>query len=190
MNGGVGQYRAFFTDAKYQIKEEDIRKVSLLRDAFNDLAMILYRCLTLHGRLIGPTMKVSHNALVELFNKNFKEEIIALRLGEEAPKPAPSSRVSIFQDKRYAGSQLNERASISNMSGSNYSGSRLARSPTNASTNSSSSSMNRSGRSSGYPSSNIQPGYSGLVGSSIRTGASTTAKTTISSKSNAVNGGW
>lgn len=190
VNGGVGQYRAFFTDAKYQIKEEDIRKVSLLRDAFNDLAMILYRCLTLHGRLIGPTMKVSHNALVELFNKNFKEEIIALRLGEEAPKPAPSSRVSIFQDKRYAGSQLNERASISNMSGSNYSGSRLARSPTNASTNSSSSSMNRSGRSSGYPSSNIQPGYSGLVGSSIRTGASTTAKTTISSKSNAVNGGW
>ena len=47
-----GQYRAFFSDSKYQINEESIAKTELLRNAFNDLAIILYRCLNLHGSLI------------------------------------------------------------------------------------------------------------------------------------------
>ena len=66
-----------FSDSKYQINEESIAKTELLRNAFNDLAIILYRCLNLHGSLIGLSMKLSHQALVELFRKNFQEEIVA-----------------------------------------------------------------------------------------------------------------
>lgn len=199
VNGGVGQYRAFFSDSKYQINEESIAKTELLRNAFNDLAIILYRCLNLHGSLIGLSMKLSHQALVELFRKNFQEEIVALRLGEEATITAPSSsRVSIFHNKRANGLMTERANSISNMSGagSTYSGSRLARSPTNASSvSSNNSSITRSGRASntsGYPASVIQPGYTGLKGSSLKNGNGSVTSKSIngSGKTNAINTKW
>ncbi|EMG50595.1 hypothetical protein G210_2071 [Candida maltosa Xu316] len=200
VNGGVGVYRAFFTDSRYQIDEESVRKVALLRDAFDDLAIILNKTLELHGRLIHDSMKLAHQALIDLFKQNFEEEIARLRLGEDATpfKTAPSSRISIFQDKRF-NSQANERSSLSNLSAANsssYAGSKLARSPTNASTVSSngSSSNNRSGRTSGtsgYPSSNIQPGYTGLINTATRPGASASisSKQAYPQRTTAVNNG-
>ena len=94
---------------------------------------------------------------------------------------------------------MTERAnSISNMSGagSTYSGSRLARSPTNASSvSSNNSSITRSGRASntsGYPASVIQPGYTGLKGSSLKNGNGSVTSKSIngSGKTNAINTKW
>ncbi|CCE83282.1 Piso0_003854 [Millerozyma farinosa CBS 7064] len=77
VNGGVGQYRGFFTDAAPQ-EEVNADKLRLLKDAFNDLALILHRCLVLHGHLIYPQMRASHDMLVDLFKNNFKDEINTL----------------------------------------------------------------------------------------------------------------
>ena len=83
VNGGVGQYRTFFSDAKYNSKEEYAAKIRILRLAFNDLTIILNRCLHLHGKLVPLTMKGSHEVLVELYRKNFKEDIEALKISTD-----------------------------------------------------------------------------------------------------------
>lgn len=74
VNGGVGQYRAFFDDL------DDSGNVRLLRSAFDDLTMVLNRCLHLHATLVSPAMRPSHDALLELFKRNFAHEIVALKL--------------------------------------------------------------------------------------------------------------
>lgn len=80
VNGGVGQYRAFFEDPRYAGKPQFADSVRLLRNAFNDLTMVLSRCLHLHGVLILPTLRASQTALVESFKLNFKDEIAALKI--------------------------------------------------------------------------------------------------------------
>lgn len=80
VNGGVGQYRGFFTDSRYAGKPEHAENMRLLRNAFNDLTMVLSRCLHLHGVLILPSMKTSQNVLVESFKLNFKDEIAELKI--------------------------------------------------------------------------------------------------------------
>ncbi|KAI5951651.1 DCK1 [Candida jiufengensis] len=160
VNGGVNQYRLFFTESKYQSSEEDHNKAKLLSKAFKDLAIILNRCLILHGKLIPTTMKMSHNALIELFQKNFAIEIDSLKLSmDESPsqQPTAASRVSVFHDKRSNSSMLGDRSSAStynyaqsqrtsSITGSSIAGgigstistttARLFRSNTNSSTNS------------------------------------------------------
>ncbi|KAG2733065.1 hypothetical protein G9P44_004055 [Scheffersomyces stipitis] len=83
VNGGVGQYRTFFSDPKYDGKEDYAFQIRLLRNAFNDLTLILNRCLHLHGKLIPNSMKTSHEALVELYKKNFKEDIESLKISTD-----------------------------------------------------------------------------------------------------------
>lgn len=80
VNGGVGQYRTFFTDPMYDGKPDYAYNVRLLRNSFHDLAVLLNRCLQLHGKLVAPAMRSSHEVLVELFKKNFKDEIETLKL--------------------------------------------------------------------------------------------------------------
>lgn len=80
VNGGVGQYRAFFEDPRYTGNPQSADSVRLLRNAFNDLTMVLSRCLHLHGVLLLPSMKASQTALVESFRHNFGEEITALKI--------------------------------------------------------------------------------------------------------------
>ncbi|CAL1209563.1 unnamed protein product [Candida parapsilosis] len=63
------------------------------------MAIVLSRCLALHGRLCPPSMISSHEALVELFEKNFKEEIDSLKLGANQNEVA-SSKVSLFHSKK------------------------------------------------------------------------------------------
>ncbi|ODV70508.1 dedicator of cytokinesis protein 4 CRK binding protein [Hyphopichia burtonii NRRL Y-1933] len=83
VNGGVGQYRTFFNDPKYNGKEDYTYNIRLLKNAFNDLTIILNRCLHLHGKLISNNMKASHDVLVELFKKNFKEDIANLKISTD-----------------------------------------------------------------------------------------------------------
>lgn len=83
VNGGVGQYRTFFLDPRYDGKPDYAYNIRLLRNAFHDLTLILSRCLHLHGKLVGPTMKSSHEALVDLFRKNFKDEILNLKINTD-----------------------------------------------------------------------------------------------------------
>lgn len=80
VNGGIGQYRTFFLDPQYDGKPEYAYNVRLLRSSFHDLAITLNRCLQLHGKLVAPAMRGSHDILVELFKQNFKDEIDTLKL--------------------------------------------------------------------------------------------------------------
>lgn len=80
VNGGVGQYRTFFLDPRYDGKPDYAYNIRLLRNSFYDLTQILSRCLHLHGKLIPVTMRNSQDALVELFKRNFKDEIESLSI--------------------------------------------------------------------------------------------------------------
>lgn len=80
VNGGVGQYRSFFLDPSYDGKPDYAYNVRLLRSSFHDLAVSLNRCLHLHGKLVSPAMRGSHDVLVQLFKQNFHDEIETLKL--------------------------------------------------------------------------------------------------------------
>lgn len=80
VNGGVGQYRTFFLDPRYDGKPDYAYNIRLLRNSFYDLTQILSRCLHLHGKLIPLSMRTSQDALVDLFKRNFKDEIETLNI--------------------------------------------------------------------------------------------------------------
>lgn len=142
VNGGVGQYRTFFVDPSFQ-KEEYKDKIRLLKSTFSDLTMILNRCLILHGKLASPSLRNSHDALVELFKKNFKEEIEALKLNPDSD--AASTTQSTHQST-YAPSlslTLAEKRSLSSVNGASFqppNGSRLTKTVSRASSSNSSAS--------------------------------------------------
>lgn len=139
VNGGVGQYRTFFTDAKYSGKEEYAHSIRFLKNAFNDLAIILNRCLHLHGKLVAPTMKNSHEALVELYKKNFREDIEALKLSTDYEPATYNHSVS-----HYAASQTSvplTMAAEKRSMGRTTQGSRLTRTSSRGSSASSNSGL-------------------------------------------------
>ncbi|RLV95715.1 DOCK-like protein [Spathaspora sp. JA1] len=115
VNGGVGQYREFLN--KHELHEDDDNteeKLRLLKKAFDDLVVILNRCLQLHGKMLTPNMKNSHDALIELYKKNFKDEIESLTLSGDINGSAQSnktSRMSIIRANNKAeGSPLRQLA--------------------------------------------------------------------------------
>lgn len=140
VNGGVGQYRTFFTE--YQGEEQYEEKLKLLRNSFNDLTIILNRCLQLHGKIVPLSMKASHEALVDLFKKNFKDDIETLKIDVDQEQTS-STTPSHFQPMVAGNSS---RRSITAASGS-YTGPRLMRTVSRSSKSSSTSS--NSGLSSG-----------------------------------------
>ncbi|SCU98551.1 LADA_0H13828g1_1 [Lachancea dasiensis] len=73
VNGGVSQYRDFFTKSNIEACSDD--QLELLRSTFDELATTLSRCLTLHGQLCHGHLKKSHEMLLNLFHKNFAGEI-------------------------------------------------------------------------------------------------------------------
>lgn len=79
VNGGVGQYRSFIYDNKYR-GDQHLASQNFLKDAFDELCIILNRCLQMQSKLITPDMKASHEALSELYKKNFEKEIKKLKL--------------------------------------------------------------------------------------------------------------
>lgn len=152
VNGGVGQYRTFFNDSKYANKPEYEDKIRLLKNAFNDLTMILSRCLHLHGKLISMTMKTSHNALVDLYKANFKDEIETLKISTDYENMAYNPMIPYQQANNGSANgstaaSINDKRSVSaasNMSNGtsgtyNGSGSRLAKTASRTSSASSNS---------------------------------------------------
>ncbi|GME82445.1 unnamed protein product [Ambrosiozyma monospora] len=78
VNGGVGQYRAFFTASS---TEPDYKEnVAFLKSCFSDLIILLDKLLKLHQILLPSNLAPQHSAMVELFAKNFRDEITELRL--------------------------------------------------------------------------------------------------------------
>ena len=82
VNGGVGQYRNFIYDNEYR-GDKHLASRKLLSDAFNELSTILNRCLHLHAKLVTPDMRASHEALFDLYKKNFAEEIESLNISTD-----------------------------------------------------------------------------------------------------------
>ncbi|GMG56507.1 unnamed protein product [Ambrosiozyma monospora] len=105
VNGGVGQYRAFFTskpqppptthfvfcstnnNADHDFLEsvsdyeEDLK---YLHNSFNNLIILLNKLLKLHQAILPEEFKPQHQAMVELFNKNFHAEIKTLQLDTQS----------------------------------------------------------------------------------------------------------
>lgn len=136
VNGGVGQYRTFFTDSKYFGKEEYADSIRFLKNAFNDLAIILNRCLHLHGKLVAPLMKNSHEALVELYRKNFQEDIEALKLSTDYENITYNHSTSHYAASTTAPPSVMDKKSISGLSSS-----RLTRTTSRSSSTSSNSGL-------------------------------------------------
>lgn len=74
INGGIAEYRVFYTDEETKSKL-DPADVELLVAAFNELTIVLNRCLALHGQLCPISLSKSHTLLKDLFAKNFEKEI-------------------------------------------------------------------------------------------------------------------
>ncbi|AAS52786.1 AER102Wp [Eremothecium gossypii ATCC 10895] len=73
VNGGIAQYRDFFTlSGPDALNEADLAKLKYL---FDELALVLGRCLTLHRELCPPTLMKSYEAMLEQYEKNFGDEI-------------------------------------------------------------------------------------------------------------------
>ncbi|OUM51802.1 hypothetical protein BVG19_g929 [[Candida] boidinii] len=66
-----------------EVVDPEVANIRLLKSAFNDMVILLNRCLHIHGKLIPIELKKSHETLVELFKKNFIIEIEELELTVE-----------------------------------------------------------------------------------------------------------
>lgn len=75
VNGGIGQYRAFFDHPPNPDDENAVQEHAMLKNAFDNLAICVYRCLLVHGKMVPDTLRDSHIALIRLFEKNFADEI-------------------------------------------------------------------------------------------------------------------
>ncbi|CUM66204.1 uncharacterized protein PRCAT00003863001 [Priceomyces carsonii] len=115
VNGGVGQYRVFFSDA-----QDDSNSTELLRDAFNDLTVVLNRCLELHAKLVSPNMKAAHDLLAELFRKNFDEEITNLNLDSDHATSSYESSISTYPSSVATIEKRSTSSSSGNQSIANY----------------------------------------------------------------------
>ncbi|SCV02688.1 LAMI_0H01970g1_1 [Lachancea mirantina] len=73
VNGGVAQYRDFFS--LENTKDVKTSELNLLQSTFDELAVVLNGCLVLHGRMCQKRLQKSHDMLVDLFQKNFNDEI-------------------------------------------------------------------------------------------------------------------
>lgn len=73
INGGIGQYKEFFKLKANNEEEEN--EILLLQNSFDNLTICIYRCLLIHGKMVPSLLKDSHLAMINLFEKNFSEEI-------------------------------------------------------------------------------------------------------------------
>ncbi|KAM9895431.1 hypothetical protein OXX69_011021, partial [Metschnikowia pulcherrima] len=71
---------AYFIDPRYDGKPDFAYNIRLLKNAFYDLTSVLSRCLHLHGKWIGASMRPAHAALVDLYRQNFAAEIEELKI--------------------------------------------------------------------------------------------------------------
>ncbi|RCK54803.1 hypothetical protein Cantr_04150 [Candida viswanathii] len=94
INGGVGQYRLFIEYIGVTNNNNQASKIHLLKHEFEELAIILKRCLDLHGKIVPHSMRPSHDALVELYQKNFNDTIEAAYSSSREEETDTTSTVS------------------------------------------------------------------------------------------------
>ncbi|CCE61862.1 hypothetical protein TPHA_0B01900 [Tetrapisispora phaffii CBS 4417] len=76
INGGIIQYKEFFEMSQLANKPTE-EEFIILTKLFDELAMVLGRCLVLLRKIIpSDELEKSHAALVSQFKKNFKNEIL------------------------------------------------------------------------------------------------------------------
>lgn len=75
VNGGIGQYRVFFDNDTFTENPAYSLQLEALTIQFNELALTIRRCLIIHAKLVPKSMQESQFTLVDLFKKNFQEEI-------------------------------------------------------------------------------------------------------------------
>ncbi|CAO3596942.1 unnamed protein product [Absidia cylindrospora] len=80
VNGGVTLYKKTFLSPYFLKKNPDMLKwVDQLKSAIDDQVVVIDRCLDTHGQLVSSEMKPFHNNLIELYRKNFTDDIDQLR---------------------------------------------------------------------------------------------------------------
>ncbi|AMD19902.1 HCL249Cp [Eremothecium sinecaudum] len=77
VNGGITEYREFFN-----VDEEQVSKSQLatLRSLFDELAILLNRCLGFYKKLCPQSMEQSYEALCDQFEVNYSSEISANKI--------------------------------------------------------------------------------------------------------------
>ncbi|PWN49826.1 hypothetical protein IE53DRAFT_316947 [Violaceomyces palustris] len=91
VNGGIPLYKRAFFSPKYVSSNPDKEPlIHRLRDAIDEQALVVYRCIRLHAHLCPPEMRPFHETLERFFCQNFSEEIARLnldtsRLGVDGP---------------------------------------------------------------------------------------------------------
>lgn len=108
INGGIAQYREFYQneDIKVGLEPTD---VDLLVAAFNELTLIVNRCLALHGQLCPVSLVKSHTLLKDLFVKNFEVEIATCNIDINETKEEVISRIQSIQSSQQS---ISKRSSL------------------------------------------------------------------------------
>ncbi|KAI9303949.1 hypothetical protein BJ944DRAFT_240997 [Cunninghamella echinulata] len=85
VNGGVPLYKKAFLSSYYRKKHPKlIPWIDLLKKAIDEQVLVIDRCLVTHSQLVSNEMKPFHNNLIELFKKNFSDDIQRLK-NKETP---------------------------------------------------------------------------------------------------------
>ncbi|GMM33848.1 Dck1 protein [Saccharomycopsis crataegensis] len=96
VNGGIGQYRVFFGSESFTKNPAYALQLETLRIQFNELAMTIRRCLMIHAKLVPQSMQESQYTLVDLFKKNFEEEIRRIGIQTEDINNGISSHAAML----------------------------------------------------------------------------------------------
>ncbi|CAO1614916.1 unnamed protein product [Sympodiomycopsis kandeliae] len=81
VNGGIPLYKsAFLSEAFTEANQDKTELVTRLREAIQQQAVVLHRCLKLHARLCPAEMQPFHETLERFFAQNFAEEVTELGL--------------------------------------------------------------------------------------------------------------
>ncbi|CAO3587767.1 unnamed protein product [Absidia cylindrospora] len=106
VNGGVPLYKKAFLSPYYGKKHPGMRHlVEKLKKAIDEQVIVIDRCLDTHDQLVSTEMRPFHNNLVELYKKNFVDDITYLKRRGTAFKSAtttPTPKANSSKDKGLA----------------------------------------------------------------------------------------
>ncbi|KAI8092901.1 uncharacterized protein BX664DRAFT_364690 [Halteromyces radiatus] len=92
VNGGVPLYKKAFLSPYYGKKHPHMRPwITQLKKAIDEQVVVIDRCLDTHNKLVSNDMKPFHSNLVELYKKNFVDDISQLKRRGTTFKSAASS---------------------------------------------------------------------------------------------------
>ncbi|KAI8336596.1 hypothetical protein BC941DRAFT_427545 [Chlamydoabsidia padenii] len=103
VNGGVPLYKKAFLSPYYVKKHPGMRNwVDQLKKAIDEQVIVIDRCLDTHDKLVSTEMRPFHSNLVELYKKNFVDDISQLKRRGTALKSATLPTTITTKDKGFA----------------------------------------------------------------------------------------